>query len=245
MHGVIRCQGAVFISGQSQQQVPLDRQSHVHVHKPLIPDPDIHFFNHAVAPQRARKPVQWFRPGQDRNPGPPKEQATRPAADKDPWLLGEHPATKKQAPAQPRKRLSWAHKPAGQFAASQNGAQPMNGAGRPPNKRESRQQQEAARRERMALAAAAPPEQYLRHQAQVAKQVAQHAMMAQTAQQRKEERAQMPAAPSTYAALDAPSKRKPAPLPPIVDEAPKDVVIPPDVTVRQLAQLLGEVQTLC
>ena len=42
-----------------------------------------------------------------------------------------------------------------------------------------------------------------------------------------------------YTDLTAAPKRKASPAPQPVQKPPADVVVPPDVTVRQLAQLLG------
>ena len=234
-------------AGQNQLRRRSNEQSQGDVKQTRPPDPDMHFFNHPVAAQRPRKPVQWFRPGLDTNPRQPNKRPAQAAAQEDPWLLGEADSQQQRQPhARPRQRLPWAQKPAqrpssGQldrFAPSQQEAERMNGIRQPHHRPRLTPQQEAQRQQRMALAAAAPREQYLRHQAIVQQQVAEHAMPKHKLQQQ----AQKDAATSTYATLNAASKPKAAPLraPPPVQETPQEIVIPADVTVRQLAQLLSK-----
>lgn len=74
------------------------------------------------------------------------------------------------------------------------------------------------------------------------RQIAEHAVILQRQKQQQQQgRAQQAATMPSYGALAAPAKRKPAPppSPAPVQELPAEVVIPSDVTVRQLAQLLG------
>lgn len=93
---------------------------------------------------------------------------------------------------------------------------------------------ERARRQAQAV----PPsrEQYLRNQAQMQKQIALHELKKRMQEQ---EQGQGVAAASPYTELRADLKRKPAPVAQAVPQVPAEVVIPPDVTVQQLAQLLG------
>lgn len=75
-------------------------------------------------------------------------------------------------------------------------------------------------------------------------QIATHAAIVKKQQQHKQyNKAQMAAAHPSYGALAAPAKPKAAPPPAPVQEVPTEVTIPPDVTVRQLAQLLGKQPT--
>lgn len=96
----------------------------------------------------------------------------------------------------------------------------------------------ALRAGRRALAAAPiSREQFLRNQAQVERQIAEHENKKKMQRQQK---AQESVIRSPYTGLGAELKRKPPPPPQPVPQPPAEVVIPPDVTVRQLAQLLGE-----
>lgn len=94
----------------------------------------------------------------------------------------------------------------------------------------------AERARRQAQAVPASREQYLRNQAQMQRQIALHELKKRMQQQ---EQAQGVTIASPYTGLGADLKRKPAPVPQAVPQPPAEVVIPPDVTVRQLAQLLG------
>ena len=230
---------------EHEQQQPQHQQFCVKPSRP--PDPIMHFFNHAVAPQYQRKPVQWFRPGDEPPARQPATRPVHPVAAEDPWALGEAPAAQRQPP--PRKRLSWAQKPPYQSGMDHNSAQPSSGMRRPARQDHAqgrlRQQLEAERQQRQALAASASHEQYLRNKLQVEQQIASHAATVQKQQEHKQyDRAQWAAAQPSYGALAAPPKPKSPPPPPPVQELPTEVAIPPDVTVRQLAQLLGK-QILC
>jgi hypothetical protein len=94
----------------------------------------------------------------------------------------------------------------------------------------------AERARRQAQAVPTSREQYLRNQAQMQKQIALHELKKRMQQQ---EQGQGVTSASPYTGLSADLKRKPAPAPQAVPQPPAEVVIPPDVTVRQLAQLLG------
>ena len=226
---------------EHEQQQQQHQQFYVKPSRP--PDPNMHFFNHAVAPQYPRKPVRWFRPGDDPPARQPAATPVHPVATEDPWALGEAPAARRQPP--PRKRLSWAQKPPYQSGVDHNSAQPSSGMRRPlrqnPAQGRLRQQVEAERQQRQALAASASHEQYLRNKLQVEQQIASHAAIMQKQQEHKQyDKAQRVAAQPSYGALAAPPKPKSPPPPPPMQELPTEVVIPSDVTVRQLAQLLGE-----
>ena len=107
------------------------------------------------------------------------------------------------------------------------------------------QQLAAERQQRQALAASASHEQYLRNKFQMEQQIAEHAGILQKQRDHKQyDKAQRASAQPSYGALAAPPKPRSPPLPPPVQELPTEVVIPPDVTVRKLAQLLGK-QTSC
>ncbi|DBB16568.1 TPA: hypothetical protein ACH3X3_014829 [Trebouxia sp. C0006] len=94
----------------------------------------------------------------------------------------------------------------------------------------------AERARRQAQAVPTSRDQYLRNQAQMQKQIALHELKKRMQQQ---EQGQGVTSASPYTGLSADLKRKPAPAPQAVPQPPAEVVIPPDVTVRQLAQLLG------
>lgn len=94
----------------------------------------------------------------------------------------------------------------------------------------------AERARRQAQAVPTSREQYLRNQAQMQKQIALHELKKRMQQQ---EQGQGVTTASPYTGLSADLKRKPAPAPQAVPQPPAEVVIPPDVTVRHLAQLLG------
>ena len=98
---------------------------------------------------------------------------------------------------------------------------------------------DAERAQRMAQASSVSPEQYMRNQAQMQRQMDEHEQKLQA--QRERQAQHQPRAQAGYTDLEAVPKRKaPAPSRQIVRQAPPPVVIPPDVTVRQLAQLLGQ-----
>ena len=234
---------------QSQQQLlsQQQQQQQLHVKQLKRREPDMHFFNHAVAPQYPRRPVQWLRPSDNAFPHQSVDSPVHAVAEDDPWALGEAPAARRQAPPQPRKRLSWAQNPPHQSGMDQSFAQSSSGWRRPGKQdREQAKLLEAERQQRQALAASASQEQYLRNKLQVEQQIAQHAAIVQRQQdQQRYDKAQRAAAQPSYAALAAPPKPKAPPPPPPVHELPTEVVIPPDVTVRQLAQLLGKQAIMC
>lgn len=225
---------------QRRQQQPEQQSS---VKQPRFSQSDTTFLNPPASTQWPRKPIQWYRPAEDtirRN-----TWHNHPGAEADPWALGEAPAPKRQAPPQPRKRLSWAHRAPTppQSATDQNTVQPSRGTSQPTRRdsmhRKPSWQLQAERQQRQALVASESQEQFLRNKAQMQKQIAEHAMITRR-QAQQQGQAQQAAAMPTYGALAAPAKRKPAPprrAP--VQQVPTEVVIPSDVTVRQLAQLLG------
>lgn len=92
--------------------------------------------------------------------------------------------------------------------------------------------------------AAARSEQYFRNMLQIQRQEAKHVdkLAAKFRAQDQRKGQQRPAA---YQNFDSNSKHKPAARQQVTAAAPPaDVVLPPDVTVRQLAQLLGKHHSL-
>ncbi|KAL3142915.1 hypothetical protein ABBQ38_003202 [Trebouxia sp. C0009 RCD-2024] len=238
---------------QHQQQQQQHHQ-HQHQHQPQAKQPRFlktgaTFYNHPVTTNWPRKPVQWYRPGEDTIR---RNTYVHPVAEEDPWALGEAPAPKRQAPPPPppRQRLSWAQRPPtpNQPAIEQSTAQSSRGAWQPttsrpdPVQHRAWQQAQAERQKRQASVASESHEQFLRNKEQMRRQIVEHAAIVQRQKQQQQQgQAQQAATMPSYGALAAPAKRKPAPppSPAPVQELPAEVTIPNDVTVRQLAQLLG------
>ena len=207
------------------------------------PNADRKFFHYPVAASRLRKPVRWLQvgevdPSNHKSSHQVNGNGSTPAKSADPWLLGEG---KSRKPDAIRQRLAWAPVAAQQAGTSINKkqqAQPRHTsqqAGQQNNKQQWQKKQQAATVPKQ-QAPPPSPEQYLRNQAQMKQQLAQHEWKKE---QQQAQQAQQAGAQPRYTDLTARTKRKAAAAPQPVPQPAPEVVIPPDVTVRQLAQLLG------
>ena len=213
------------------------------------------------------KPVRWVKAGEadaaqaraaaqqpnGHNPGMPQ-----PEEEEDPWALGEAKSARRP-PAAPRRRLTWAVPPVDHHAQPhvQRPAQSVNNRVQPHSRRPPQQpihkhngakhtvqkqakdwwkQFQPPAQQDVRQSSAADYQQYLRNQAQMQRQAAEH-----EEKKRQMNAAQQPLQPSqpAYGDLKTVPKRKAAPPPQPAPEAPTEIEIPPDVTVRQLADLLG------
>lgn len=191
------------------------------------------FFDFEVSQLPPRKPVRWLSPNHtgtadDRLQATPSQQGHQKAAEDDPWLLGEartpHPLTT-------RPRLSWATHHNNQSSAHVNQRQSQQNQQPVPSNHQQAPEDP--------VAAAARQEQYLRNMRQIQRQEAEHAAK----KARREAQSTYPEGQEEgYQDLSSGVKRqrKADSSPQPVAAAAREVVIPPDVTLRQLAQLLGK-----
>lgn len=242
------------LTGAAQQQKPVSEPPS----RPRYQNTRRHtemFFNHEVSQLPIRKPVQWLSARQalepDSNLPEAHAQQGQQQPAQDDWLLGEAPPRPQAGRTRPR--LSWAtqhhnntpapakrhrsqappeHLRRNGIPETQQRRQVPQHVAAPSNHQQPAEDPAAAEARRL---------QYLRNMHQIQRQEAEHE--AQKARKAEAKSLSQSGQEVGYQDLNLETrkKRKAVSRPqPAVEASPQEIVLPPDVTVRQLAQLLGE-----